>query len=38
LRRAACDGAQGYLIERPMPPTQYGLWSDARELAWAKTA
>ena len=37
LRHAACDGAQGYLIERPMPPTQYGLWSDSRELAWAKT-
>jgi diguanylate cyclase (GGDEF)-like protein len=37
LRRAACDGAQGYLIERPMPPTQFGLWSDSRELAWART-
>jgi len=37
LRGATCDGAQGFLIQRPMPPAQFRTWSDARELAWAKT-
>jgi diguanylate cyclase (GGDEF)-like protein len=38
LRRAGCDGAQGYLIQRAMPPSQFATWSDSRERDCAQTA
>ena len=32
LRAASCDAVQGFLVERPMPPAEFGVWSDQRSM------